>query len=170
MTKCPWLPPLEIYEPCCEWIQYENKIYEIFSRDFIETYPIYNNKQIKIRHYPMEFGKEEAFFHVTCQVYSNSNRDPDFRRCERIRWVRKFIENYTCCNKCDLCGGIKIWEKPYKNTCRVHFLLEEEKYMVVLEERLNYYLLITAFYIERNHTLRKKIKEYQKYNKNRKRP
>ena len=77
MTKCPWLPPLEIYEPCCEWIQYENKIYEIFSRDFIETYPIYNNKQIKIRHYPMEFGKEEAFFHVTCQVYSNSNRDPD---------------------------------------------------------------------------------------------
>ena len=42
-------------------------------------------------------------------------------------------------------------------------LAEEERYIVVLERRENYVLLITAFYIEYDHTLEKKVKEYQEY-------
>ena len=42
-------------------------------------------------------------------------------------------------------------------------LFEEERYIVVLERRENYVLLITAFYIEQDHTLEKKVKEYHQY-------
>ena len=47
--------------------------------------------------------------------------------------------------------GMKVWE--------------EEKYMVVIEKRKTYCLLITAFYIEREHTLQKKLKKYYQYKK-----
>lgn len=89
---------------------------------------------------------------------------PDFRRCERIRWVRKFIENYKCnLAECKECDGIKVWEEDYHGNPRVHILLEEERYMVVVEKREKYCLLITAFYFEQDHKLRKKLKKYQKY-------
>lgn len=82
---------------------------------------------------------------------------------ERIRWVRKFIENNR--SHCELidCSGIKMWNKPFKNTHRTHILLEEERYIVVLEKRDTYYLLITAHYLDIDHSLRKKVAEYEKY-------
>lgn len=64
---------------------------------------------------------------------------------------------------CEECTGIKLWDKPDKNTHRTHILLEEEKYIVVLEKRPDYCLLITAYYFDREHTLVKKLKEYEKY-------
>lgn len=86
---------------------------------------------------------------------------PDFRRCERIRWVRAFIENYNC--DTIQCEGIKVWSKPYRSTTRVHMLLKEECYMVVLEQRASYCLLIMAFYFEQDYSLRKKLHHYEQY-------
>ena len=83
---------------------------------------------------------------------------------ERIRWVRAFIENYDCdLSKCEDCDGVKIWNEPYKSKTRVHLLLEEERYMVVLEERKGYFLLITAFYLDYDHALQKQLKHYKQY-------
>lgn len=164
MENCKWLPPLVIYSSSEEWAKYEEAIYSIFQEDFIQSFPILNGLRVNIRHHPKEYGKEEGFFHVTCQDYFNINdRSPDFRRCERIAWIRKFIENIDCNMTCDICDGLKVWNKPWKSTYRTHILFEKEKYMVVLEKRDKYYLLITAFYFDRNHTLSKKLKEYDKY-------
>jgi len=69
-------------------------------------------------------------------------------------------ERFGHCNSCD---GIKVWSVPYKSTTRVHLLLEEERYIVVLERRKSYCLLITAFYFEHDHSLKAKIKHYEKY-------
>ena len=44
-----------------------------------------------------------------------------------------------------------------------HLLLEEERYMVVLEERKGYFLLITAFYLDYDHALQKQLKHYKQY-------
>ena len=41
--------------------------------------------------------------------------------------------------------------------------MEEEKYMVVLEKRDTYYLLITSFYFDYEHSLEKQLKHYEKY-------
>lgn len=157
-----WIPPLEIAGDKSSWDEYEDILYDIFHDDFIADHPSFKGKRVNVRRHPMEFGKEEAFYHVTCQDYQkNHNRVPDLRRCERIRWVRAFIENYDCDpTLCEDCTGIKIWNEPYKNTQRTHILLEEERYLVVLERRDSYYLLVTAFYIEHDHTLQKKLKKY----------
>lgn len=166
-----WLPCLEFFEDYeNDWNRYQDVLYDIFKKDFIDSKPYFEGKQVNIRKHPLEFGKEEAFFHVTCQDYLKSgNRVPDFRRCERIRWVRSFIENYNCDpSQCTTCEGVKFWVEPApKGTYqRVHLLLEEERYMVVVERRENYCLLITSFYFEKDHSLRKKLQHYQKYSSN----
>jgi len=165
MSNNCWLPKCEYYDSSQPWIDYEDFLYSIFRTDFIDSHPEFEGKDVRIRFHPIEYNKEEAFYHVTCQDYlKDGERVPDFRRCERIRWVRAFIENYNCdSSKCTGCDGIKVWEKPYKNNQRIHLLFEEERYIVVLERRDNYVLLITAFYIEQDHTLEKKVKEYHQY-------
>ena len=168
MEKICWLPHLELFEDYKnDWTIYDAALYEIFKTDFIDSKPIFKNLQVNIRKYPMEYDKEESFFHITCQDYSkDNNRVPDLRRCERIRWVRSFIENYNCDPACCTdCDGIKVWEEDAPNGTykRVHLLFEEERYLVVIERRNNYYLLVTAFYFEHDHSLRKKLKHYNDY-------
>lgn len=164
MRRVCWIPGLICYEGQ-EWSDYQNTLYEIFRHDFIETHPIFEEKKVNIRFHPIEYGKEEAFFHVTCQDYlKDGEREPDFRRCERIKWVRSFIENYNCDSTlCESCNGVKVWSQPYKSTSRVHILLEEERYMVVVERRDTYCLLITAFYFDRHHELTRALKHYNQY-------
>lgn len=164
-----WLPKQESFDNYGNsWNKYEEALYSIFKNDFIDSKPFFKDKQVNIRRHPIEYGKEEAFFHITCQDYEKEgNRVPDFRRCERIRWVRAFIENYNCkLPFCEMCEGVKVWSEPYKNNSRIHILLEEEKYMVVIECRKSYYLLVTAFYFDHEHTLKKKLKRYEKYKNN----
>ncbi|MCH5258752.1 MAG: AAA family ATPase [Lachnospiraceae bacterium] len=59
--------------------------------------------------------------------------------------------------------GVEVWREPYKSNSRVHILPEEERYMVVVECRKDYCLLITAFYFEHDHSLNKKLKKYDEY-------
>lgn len=161
-----WIPKQELFDDYDnDWKKYEAGLYEIFKSDFIDSHPSFEGKQVNIRKHPMEYDKEEAFFHVTCQDYlKDGERVPDFRRCERIRWVKAFIENYNCDkSRCPECKGVKVWSEPYKSTTRVYILLEEEKYMVVIERRDRYCLLITAFYFDKEHSLEKKLKHYEKY-------
>lgn len=166
-----WIPELEYYDSykvedsSKSWMIYQEAIYNIFKHDFVDSQPYFESKPVNIRKAPIEYNKEEAFFHITCQDYQkDGERMPDFRRCERIRWVRAFIENYDCdISLCDGCDGVKVWEEPYNNTKRIHLLLEEERYIVVIERRAQYYLLITAYYFDHEHALEKKLKKYEKY-------
>lgn len=164
MTKC-WLPELVNLEPD-NWELTSNCLYYIFKEDLVINKPSFKGVPVNIRKFPYDDNKEEAYYHITCKDYiGDNNRVPDFRRCERIRWVRAFIENWNQCNNCDLseCEGLKIWEEPYKNKIRVNILLKEQKYVVILEKRKNFYLLITAFYLDYEHALKKKLDKFNKY-------
>lgn len=166
MNENCWLPGLELFSDYGNnWNLYQTALYDIFKSDFLDSHPFYQNTRVNVKHYPKEYGKEEAFFHTTCKDYSgNGKRDPDLRRCERIRWIRAFIEKYNCdLSLCSACDGIKVWNEPYKRNIRVHLLFEEEKYMVVLEKRAGYYLLITAFYFDYPNALEKQLKHYEQY-------
>ena len=165
MINCTWLPELIVCNNFGRFIEYQDVIYELFKKDFILSHPTFDYKRVNIRKHPMDQGKEEAFFHVTCKDYSNvGDRVPDPRRCERIRWVRSFIENFLCHrDECFNCDGIKVWNQPYHSTSRTHIFLSEERYVVVLEKRAEYYLLLTAYYIEEDHSLAKLIRRYERY-------
>lgn len=161
---CNQLPELVICENWAKFNEYDELLYLIFKRDFIDSKPLYENKEVVIRRHPLVNGKEQTFYHVTSKDYKkNEERYPDPRRCERIKWIRKFIENNFCIDDCDLCNGLKIWEEPYKTNQRIYFLFEEERYVIIIEKRENYCLLITAYYLDYDHSLDKLVKKYNAY-------
>lgn len=163
-----WLPPLNPYDFGQEYKIYEAFLYRKYREDFIDTHPFFEGKIVKVRFQPIIDGYQESFIHFTCKNYENvENREPDFRRCERLHWIRKVIENYLCKSSCKNsdCDGIKIWEEPWKMYSRVHFLFEEERYLVIIEKRTDYNLLITAYYLEYDNALEKQLKRYNQFKK-----
>lgn len=166
MLGCEWLPDLLEYDKDYPNLDaYDNAVYNIFKRDFIDSSPLFNGVIVKIKYRPYHDNREESYFHITSNdYYHEDNRNIDIKRCERIRWLRKFIENSNC-NKpsCLDCSGMKVWSTPYKqNRLRIKIMLTEERYLVVLEKRENYYLLITAYYIDQDHRLQSLVKEFNK--------
>ena len=162
------LSPLMLYEDTeGGWIQYQEKLYMVFCIDMKEAGLKFQGKSVRIRYHPIEFGKEEAFFHITCQDYDNvGERVPDFRRCERIGWIRQFVEAADTGVAIEYEGqvhSLKIWTEQVKNDLRHHILCEELCFMVVVAERDRYCLLITAFYFEHEHSLKKKLKKYEEF-------
>lgn len=167
---CKWLPPLlKLEDYNGDWNSYNNELYKIFKNDFIENTMLFNKKPIQVRVNPKQNNYEHAFIHITCVTMNGAknmnDRIPDLRRCERIAWNRKIIENYPCVFECENCYKILYYEEYYKNTIRISLLFYNQNYKVVLEKRKNYYLFITGFYINYNHRLKKEMDKVVKYNK-----
>ena len=57
---------------------------------------------------------------------------------------------------------MKAWSFKFHNKLRIKLLLSEERYIVILEKRADYVLLITAFHLDYSHMLNKQLKEYEK--------
>ena len=83
-------------------------------------------------------------------------REPDLRRCERIRWPKPIIEN-------DSDPELKVWAEPRGKLQRIHIWFEAEGYLVVLDDRGEYILPWTAFFIEHEHERRKYNKRWKRY-------
>ena len=168
MTFCPKLGPIVTLSECNgDFSNYQEYLYSVFKNELYNNKVYYNGKPISLRRNPEYLDKEYSFFHLTCKDFDNTgneeDRVPDLRRCERLHWIKPGIEtdHMTKCNQ--LC--FKAYTKTVRNKERVHLFNESDRYMIVLEERSNYYLLVTAYYIEYDNTLQKKIKESQKLSK-----
>ncbi len=87
------------------------------------------------------------------QGEKEGERLPSLKRCNRIHWIKELIEKKDH-------SSIRCWEeirRTKKSECtRVHLALKDFSYMVVLEERVDYWLLITAFPIDRKHQRERK--------------
>lgn len=137
---------------------YFTAVYTIFENDFIKSQPKYEGLKVSAQKHPEVDGIHRTFYHITHQGEDEQNREPDIRRMERIRFPKFVITNYSHLE-------LLVWEKNLGRDDRIHILNEEERYLVVLTKRKEYLLFWTAFYIEDNHTLKKKIKEYETYKK-----
>ena len=163
---CKWLPPiikLEDYKG--NWDLYNKALYNIFLNDFIHNIPIFKGKKVNIRINPKQNNFEHAFIHLTCKSMENAievnDRQPDLRRCERISWNRKIIDNYKCSDNCKNCNKILYYEQMFRNNIRIHLLFADVRFKVVLEKRKSYYLLITGFYIHYNNVMQKELNKYK---------
>lgn len=170
MHKCKWLPNIIECADFCKWNEYLDSIYEIFKKDFIDNRPLFEGKVVNFRKAPMDGKYEHAFIHLTHKdEYHNSHnpndRLPDPRRAERIGWNRAIIENFMCDDICENCDKVLYFEEYYKRNIRVYLLFKDAKFLVIIERRENYNLLITGYYIEYEHTMRKYIKKYEQYKK-----
>lgn len=137
---------------------YFHAVYKIFSAHFLKSNPKFEGIKVTAPRYPEVDGISRTFYHITHQGDDELNREPEIRRMERISFPKFKIENHPH-------SELLVWEKEMGRETRIHILNVAESYLLVLNKRKDYLLLWTAFYIEHNHTLRKKLKEYETYKK-----
>jgi len=154
-----WLPDLVYLQDYGgEWAQYFEAIYKYFVDDFVKSKPKFGKRAVNVKHNPLESGKEATFWHITHEGKIESERTPDMRRCERIRWPRPMIEHHDD-------NAIRCWPNKRGRDKRIVLWLHAKDYVVVLSDRKRYVLLWTAYYISYNHTRQKLQKEYEEYQK-----
>lgn len=150
-----WLPQLEEFNTYGgNWNNYLSVLYDIFCNDFVKGRPSYCGVRLGLKRHPVIDGKEATFWHLISEGDVESERIPDMRRCERIRWPRPLIENATC-------SEIKVWIETRKGEERIHLWLESENYLTVLNRRKEY-LLWTAFFVEHEHQRKKYNKRWER--------
>jgi len=154
-----WLPDLmEIDNYQNDWNIYIDAVYKAFVNDFITNKTFYKKERISLKKYPIIDGKEATFWHLISEGKKESERIPDLRRCERIKWPSSIIKNHKNLE-------VKIWENERKGGKRLLLFIEEEDYLVVLTKRKSYFILWTAYLVTYMHQKNKLLKEWKEYNK-----
>lgn len=142
--------------------QYEDGLFQIFMQLYESNTIVYKGQQVRMKHYPPDFGEKTGFYHLTCENYqhtdSEADRVPSLRRCERIKWPKELIENCS-----ENCSKILIWENIRHGKTNIILFCPELDYVVVLAKRNGYLLLTTAYPIDYENRKRDLIKEYNNY-------
>jgi len=155
--KPDWLP--DIVSVDGEWNEVVARLYKIFEKDFKQTKPTFNGKEIWWDQRKLEGNAyEEAFWHlITKQDSKTGDRLLDNRQAERLNWCVPIIFNADD-------KAVKVWDfKEAGGYLRTYLWLEDFDYVVVLQKRKvrlkEVYFLITAFHVDgesRRRNLRKK--------------
>jgi len=138
------------------------RVHEQYQADFLVRGLRFRGAPIQLRTGPRTQGKDACFWHLISEGESEEDRTPDFRRCERIGWVRAVIERAE--NQNDL----PVWEQERKGRTNVVIALPDFSYIVVLAKRgpklkTPYFVLLTAHYVEHEHRRVKLRKEYEAF-------
>lgn len=156
-----------VCENLAEYNEYESTLYQLFVDAYIKGGLEYNTTAVHVKYYPPTYDERSNFYHLICENYENdgdeNSRKPNLERCQRILWPEEIIKNCTSRK----CSRLLIWENIRKGKKNVLLYCQKLNYLVVLRAMKNYYLLVTAYPVEREHTRRKLIKEYTAYNKQR---
>ena len=150
-----WLPNIiTLDEFGGDWEKYINSVYQVFERDFVESKPLFRGREIRLKYSRSPFDKEPTFWHIIQSGDTEDERTPDFRRCERVPWIRAIIEH-------EQEPKIKVWPQERNNETRVALWFEEEEYIVILAKRGKFWVLWTAFLITSARQKRRFQKEYE---------
>lgn len=136
--------------------KYFQDVYSIFENDFLKQKPHYEVKKVTVRRYPEVEGIHRTFYHITHEGEDESNRTPDLRRMERIRFPKFVIDNNQHPN-------ILVWRNKRGKDDRMLLMNETENYIVILTDRGDHFLLITAYLLDNEHRKDKLIQEYKSY-------
>lgn len=151
-----WLPDLLLFQHYGgDWNTYCDALYEGFKEDFHSIDFDFDGKRIGLKKHPQTYNRECTFWHMIQEGSVEDDRTPDFRRCERIRWPMAIIRNRNS-------EEVKVWRNKRGNKDRIYLLVEAARYIVVLDERSDYVLPWTAFYIQHDNSLRRLLREYEK--------
>lgn len=141
-----------------DYEQYEEAVYSLYKTTFEEKSFSYNNKPIVQKIIPMYKEKSGTFWHIISNGPDEASRTPDLRRYERIAWPSHVLG--YCQNQC---SNILIWKNKRKGKSRVLLWCRDINYLVVLDEKKDYYIFWTAYPITYKHTRDKLLTEYNEY-------
>lgn len=150
-------PPLLRFQDFAgDWAAYEIALYEVFERDIVRYNLRFRETPVSARRTPEHDHRWASYWHLISEGKVEDDRTPDLRRCERLPWISWIIEN------ADTHDEIDTWEQRRGSNASVLLWFREE-YLVILARRNEYYLLKTAFFVDRQHRIKKFRKERDQF-------
>lgn len=142
-------------------------LYQIFHRDFVaQQTQLAGRIWIDPQSRRLEDGKEMTFWHLTSRTQQYSKREggrfitvterlPDFRRSERLEWVKLILDNHADARvKC-----FYHQENNPKRDIRLYLWAHQHDFVVILQKLgRSSSFLVTSFYVDHQ----KKRQEYQR--------
>lgn len=142
--------------------RYLEAVYEIFKADFVDSKPVFRGVKLGLKRHPEIEGRAYTFYHMTHSGDIENSREPDLRRMERMAWPKPMIDDSEH-------PYLKVWRNirrgPGGTRNRILIMHTEEKYLVVLDDRTEYILPWTAYYLRSTSEVEKKLKEFEAYKK-----
>ena len=160
---CSWLPELLKLSGSVNDEEVENELYEIYLHELKNGNIVYRGKPVKFRSNPPLYGKEEGFFHIIAGFRGKPVKED---RARRLVWGKYILANEPCSkyeiDKC--CEGLWIWKSDHNDagTYRISIFHPKVSYLVILEERKDYWLYITSYRIDSSKKKRELKLEYKK--------
>lgn len=146
-------PPLLRFEDFDgNWVTYESALYNVFERDIVQYDLQFRGIRVSARRVPEYEQRWFCYWHLISEGRVEDDRLPDLRRCERLPWIRWIIEN------ADNHPEIDVWEQT-RGSEKSLLLWYQEECLVILGRRSDYFLLKTAFVVQRSHRISKFRKE-----------
>ena len=131
-------------------------VYQIFVMDFVDSQPRFEGIKLGLKKHPKIDGKEYTFYHFTHDGSDEENRIPNLRRMERMPWPAPIINQSSH-------QGLKVWRNNRGKHERILILYEQEKYLIILEDRKDYIIPWTAYLVDYPNKMRKLLGEYQAF-------
>lgn len=161
-SDCQWLPkrillPNNDYS---KYKEYEDYLYGIFLSEIYGKIDDYKGKKVTMRRTPEIYERYESFYHIICDKIDKDSWYPNLERASRLTWGKAIIQHNPCLESSCNCSGLLSWDKIEGSRSIHKILFKDKKYLVILEERAEYWLYITSYYIEDSYRLRKLTKEY----------
>ena len=147
-----WLPSLFEHDGG-DWDTYVRQLYALFTADILSSGLKLANKPCTVPRDKANDGREETFWHCISSK-DGEDRVPDFRRCERLSWIKALIEAVDK-------GEALAWRNRRGSRKRVVVSLPDFSYVVVLGEHNTRLVLITHYEVEQPHRRTKLRKEYE---------
>ena len=149
-----WLPELIKLNDHDGWEEYCEAIYAVFHQDFVASKPTYAAKRFALKRHPEYDGKAATFWHLISEGKVEEERTPDMRRCERIAWPKPIIEAID--EEC-----VRVWRNRRGRSNRILIAVADFSYVVILDDRDEFVLLWTAYYLKYPNQRRKMEREYK---------
>ena len=147
-----WLPGLlELQDFGGDWDRYFAAVHRAFEQDFGVPRPDFRGKRMGLKRHPLIEGMSATFWHFVSEGKGETERLPDLRRCERVRWPGALLRNEGDPSR------VLTWEEadPRRRSSKVLLTLTDFSYLVVIDDRGDYLLPWTAYPVEREHSRRK---------------
>lgn len=160
---CGWLPePIKM-----SGFNYDDealeKLYQMYISELRDCKFTFREKEVKFRSNPPIEGKEEGFFHI---ISGYRGRPVDDERAKRMLWGKEILL-HTPCPTFDIeqcCEGIWVWKSNNNQLKkeRVHIFHPKVNYLVIIEERQNYWSYVTSYRVGNSQKRREFKLEYKK--------
>jgi len=138
-----------------QWKAFLEAIYQVFLKDVASGELRFQGLPVKCRYHPPYDNKHFSFWHLMSEGKAEDERTPDLERCARIPWISWVIRN------ADKPKVVRWWENERSTShglkTRVPLWFVERNYVVILEKRDDFYLLVTTYCLRD-----RQIKKFQK--------